>query len=135
MAGDSSLSTSMYDIGEGGLGNGVGEDWGIDSNPSLLLNPEAQGIAGSVPVDRHARDQVVTIHSLLTAFQADAPRCDNPGDDQVQRSSRITGTTGMASRSPTPVLVPTQSDPETDTVSIGESDTSAESCESFRPWF
>jgi len=135
MAGDSSLSSGVYDIGEGGLGNGVGEDWGIDGDSSPLLNPEAQGISGSVAIDRHARNQDVKIHSLLTVFQADAPRCDIRGDDQVQHSSGTTGTTRMASGCSTPVLVPTQSDPETDTVSMGESEASAESGELFRHWF
>ena len=149
--GDSTLPTGGQDIGSGGLDDGIGAewqdigsgdldvgiraDWHMDNESAPLLNSEAPRTTGSIAVGNHTRDAVETNPSLLPGFQVDAPCCDNRGDDQVQPSSRITGTTRMASGCSTPVLVPTQSEPETDTVSMGESEASAESGELFRTWF
>ena len=96
----------------------------MDSISVPLLNPVVPGAARSIVVDRQAQDNVVTIHSLLTAFQQDAPHFDDRGDDQVQHSqSDNAGPTCMASGSSPAVLVPTQSGLKTDTASVRAPDT------------
>ena len=85
--GNLSLPTRVpHDVGRGVIRDGLFEDRNMDSISEPLLNPGVPGTAGSIVVDRHARDDVVTIHSFLTAFQQDAPRFDDRGDDQVQHT-------------------------------------------------
>jgi len=113
------------------LNVGLGEDCRMDSDSAPFLNPEPPGTMGSVAVDRHTPDHVVANYSSLMAFQQDAPHFDDLEDDQVQPSSGITGTTPMPSGGSTSVLVSMQNGPATDTVSMGASDSTADSCESF----
>ena len=83
-----------------------------------LCNSEAPGIVRSIAVDRHTSDDVEANHSLPTAFQVDASRCDNRGD-QVQHSQSVPVDTPLiAAGSSSAVVVPAQSGPETNDVPI-----------------
>ena len=126
-----SLPTGVpHDVRRRGMHNGVGEDWNMDGGSSPLLNSGTPGTAGPTAADRHARDNVVTIHSSLTALHEDAPHFDDLGIDQVQQSqSGNAGTTRMASGSSTAVLVPAQPGVDTNNVSVGAPDTWPFPCE------
>jgi len=129
--GDLILPTVGHGIGRWGLDVGLGEDCHMDSDSAPLLNPEPPGSMGSFAVDRHTRDDAVANHSSLIPFQQDAPHFDDLEDDQVQPSSGITGTAPMPSGGSTSVLVSMQNGPATDTVSMGASESTADSGESF----
>jgi len=129
--GDLPLPTGVpHDIGRWGMGNGAGEDWNIVSRSAPLLNSGIPGTTGPIAIDRDAQDDVVTIHSLLTALHKDVLHFDDQGIDQVQQSqSSNAGTTHMASGSSTAVLAPTQPGADTNNVLVGAPDTSPIPCE------
>ena len=115
------------------MGNGVGDDSSMDCGSAPSLNSRTRGTADPIAVERHARDDVVTIHSSLTSLHEDAPCPDNQEIDQVQQShSGNAGTTHMALGSPTAVLAPTQpGPPDTINVSTGAADASENPCKPF----
>ena len=118
------------DVGRGSLENGAGEDWNMVGGSAPLLNSGIPGIAGPVAIDRHAGDDVVTIHSSPTALHEDAPHFNDRGIDQVQHSqSGSAYTARMASGSPAATLVPTQPGADKNNVSVGVPDTSPSPCE------
>ena len=103
----------------------------MDDGSAPLFNPGVSGTARSIVANRHIQDDVVVIHSSLRAFEVDAPHFEDRGDDQVPHlQSDNTGATRMASGSSPVALIPTQlGPPDTNNVSVGAPDASANPCE------
>ena len=131
-AGKPSLSTDVpHDVGRGAMGNGVGEDWNMDDSSAQLLNSGVPRTAGSIVTDTHGRDEIVTTHSSLTALQEFSPHSDYRGDAQAQHPQSESGNIGMTSivsGNSTVVMVPNQSGPNTNQVSVGAPDASENPC-------